>query len=79
MTGEVHKASIIFLVCLIISGFFFFFLTCPHKGRGRGILTSDLHFMRPYTLIRKGTLLKFASILLKFDYTIPDCMVPYLY
>jgi hypothetical protein len=26
--------------------FFFFFLTCPRKGRGRGIQTCDLHFIR---------------------------------
>jgi hypothetical protein len=25
---------------------FFFFLTCPHKGRGRGIRTCDLCFIR---------------------------------
>jgi hypothetical protein len=28
------------------SFFFFFFLTCPHKGSGRGIRTCDLHFIR---------------------------------
>jgi hypothetical protein len=26
--------------------FFFFFLTCPHKGRRRGIRSCDLHFIR---------------------------------
>jgi hypothetical protein len=30
---------------IIRKTFFFFFLTCPRK-RGRGIRTSDLHFIR---------------------------------
>jgi hypothetical protein len=25
---------------------FFYFLTCPHKGRGRGIRTCDIRFIR---------------------------------